>query len=243
MTGKTKYVSKLTGEVTYSQNEAMELYRAGHEIEVYSWSETLQEEVLRVEWTLWLVEREEIKMTFSTVMYMLLGAILTIKFVTCLDSDCSGKKFFLTFLEYFLYILAIPALWWLPMIIKFTVRDNDYHYILKSFIDSLWKGIGMYGRYINSVEEYIAEEDLYNKFLKLTSPHNKEYCNEEDIEFITYYIKHRLETYVKCFIRKEDYRKSMLDGFEVGVYSHFVDKWENGENFYWFQHSRAVICQ
>lgn len=129
------------------------------------------------------------------------------------------------------------------MIIKFTVKDNDYHYILKSFIDSLWKGMGMYAHYFNTPEEYIVEEDLYNKFLKLTSPRNTEYCNEADISFIIEYIKHRLETFVKYFVRKEDYRVEMLNGFDVGIYSYFVDKCENGESFYWFQNSRAIICQ
>ena len=114
---------------------------------------------------------------------------------------------------------------------------------LKSFIDSLWKGMGMYAHYFNTTEEYIVEEDLYNKFLKLTSPRNTECCNEDDINFITEYIKRRLETFVKYFVRKEDYRVEMLNGFDVGIYSYFVDKCENGESFYWFQNSRAIICQ
>ena len=44
------YISKLTGEVVFTLQEAVDLYRAGHEIEVWSWSEVCQEMVLRVEW-------------------------------------------------------------------------------------------------------------------------------------------------------------------------------------------------
>lgn len=50
MTKETLYISKLTGEATTSHREAMELYRAGHEIDVKSWSETLQEMVVRATW-------------------------------------------------------------------------------------------------------------------------------------------------------------------------------------------------
>lgn len=50
MKNETRYISKLTGEVVFSQKEAMELYRKGHEIDVMSWSETLQEMVVRVTW-------------------------------------------------------------------------------------------------------------------------------------------------------------------------------------------------
>lgn len=47
---ETYYVSQLTGELVETQQEAMELHRAGHPIEVWGWSETLQEQVCRVVW-------------------------------------------------------------------------------------------------------------------------------------------------------------------------------------------------
>lgn len=47
---KNHYMSLLTGEVVFSQKEAMELYRAGHDIAVYRWSEFLQKKVDCVHW-------------------------------------------------------------------------------------------------------------------------------------------------------------------------------------------------
>ena len=44
------YVSKLTGEMVETHAEAMELYRAGHDIECWGWSPTLGEMVNRVDW-------------------------------------------------------------------------------------------------------------------------------------------------------------------------------------------------
>lgn len=44
------YVSKLTGEVVETHKEAMALYRAGHDIECWGWSPTLNEMVHRLDW-------------------------------------------------------------------------------------------------------------------------------------------------------------------------------------------------
>lgn len=44
------YVSKLTGEVVETHEEAMALYRAGHDIECWGWSSVLGEEVNKLEW-------------------------------------------------------------------------------------------------------------------------------------------------------------------------------------------------
>lgn len=44
------YVSKLTGEVVETHREAIELYRAGHDIECWGWSPILGEMVNRVDW-------------------------------------------------------------------------------------------------------------------------------------------------------------------------------------------------
>lgn len=44
------YVSKLTGEVVFTHKEAMELYRAGHEIEIWAWSDVTNEMLHWVDW-------------------------------------------------------------------------------------------------------------------------------------------------------------------------------------------------
>jgi hypothetical protein len=47
---ETNYINTQTGELTTNQKEAMEWYREGIEVEVWTWSETLQEMVNRVTW-------------------------------------------------------------------------------------------------------------------------------------------------------------------------------------------------
>ena len=44
------YVNTTTGEATLSHNEAMEMYRAGHDIAVYSWSNACEELIERITW-------------------------------------------------------------------------------------------------------------------------------------------------------------------------------------------------
>lgn len=47
---KQYYVSKLTGEVVFTHQEAMELYRAGHEIEIWAPSKLTGEMLHWVDW-------------------------------------------------------------------------------------------------------------------------------------------------------------------------------------------------
>lgn len=49
-TTKTNYVNNTTSEITTDQAQALEWYRAGAEVAVWSWSETLQIMVERVVW-------------------------------------------------------------------------------------------------------------------------------------------------------------------------------------------------
>lgn len=50
MTDMIHYISLKTSEVVFTRREAMELYRAGHEIAVWSWSEVCQKMIERVRW-------------------------------------------------------------------------------------------------------------------------------------------------------------------------------------------------
>ena len=44
------FMSMKTGEVVFTQKEAMELYRAGHVIAVWSWSDVCGQMIERVRW-------------------------------------------------------------------------------------------------------------------------------------------------------------------------------------------------
>ena len=47
---KTNYLNKSTGEIITNQAQALNWYREGNEVAVWSWSETLQKMVERVVW-------------------------------------------------------------------------------------------------------------------------------------------------------------------------------------------------
>lgn len=44
------YMDMETGEIVFTHQEAMALYRQGHEISVWSWSDVCQETIERVRW-------------------------------------------------------------------------------------------------------------------------------------------------------------------------------------------------
>lgn len=49
-TTKTNYINETTSELTTDQTKAMEWYREGANVGVWSWSETLQKMAERVIW-------------------------------------------------------------------------------------------------------------------------------------------------------------------------------------------------
>lgn len=129
------------------------------------------------------------------------------------------------------------------MVIKFTVNDNDYYFCLQSFIKSLFRGYGLHPSKFNNVEEFFEAEDAYNRFKKLLNPNNNEKLTGEDKQFIIKYIRNRFDTYIKLSNYDDNERNLLMRDFKVNIQNSFVDRWENGESFYWLQHSGTVINQ
>lgn len=129
------------------------------------------------------------------------------------------------------------------MVIKFTVNDNDYYFCLSSFIKSLFRGSGLHPSKFDKVEEFFEAEDAYNRFTKLLNPNNNEKLTVGDKQFIIEYIKNRFDTYIKLSNYDDNERKLLMRDFKVNIQNSFVDRWENGESFYWLQHSCIIINQ
>lgn len=47
---KKFYVNKATRERTENHTQAVEWYRAGYEVEIWSWSDVCQKNIIRLEW-------------------------------------------------------------------------------------------------------------------------------------------------------------------------------------------------
>ncbi len=125
------------------------------------------------------------------------------------------------------------------MIIRITVNDNDYYYEIMGFIRSMWN----FRENKNlSVSEKIDAHNRHYDIINLINPNNSKTLTEEDKKTIISYVKEQFVKYANSNI-KEDTRKYLIESLEIKILKTFTDKWENGEAFYWFQHSNRVVNQ
>lgn len=132
------------------------------------------------------------------------------------------------------------------MIIRLTVSDNDFSDKIQSYFKDFWmRMIELHPD--NCLTDRASYEELKdwrareNKVRSIMNPNNDHELNKEEKEFIISQVKRTFGQFVDrwCYYESE-YLKSKL---EVEIIDSFTDKWENGEVFYWFQHSNMAICQ
>ena len=128
------------------------------------------------------------------------------------------------------------------MIIRMSVEDNDYFYVLTTFIKHVFQG-SMGSRLSDTMQEYIQMDIEFENLMKLLSPNVDKPLNTTEKAFIIDYINQRFKKFVKKTVSLVDEHDRLIKDFDVQILESFTDKWENGEAFYWFQHSRVVINQ
>lgn len=125
------------------------------------------------------------------------------------------------------------------MIIRVTVNDNDYYYEIMGFMRSMWN---FRENKSLSVSEQINAHNRHYDIIDLINPNNSKTLTEEDKNLIITYLKEQFVKYANSNI-KEDTKKYLIESFEIKILKTFTDKWENGEAFYWLQHSNKIINQ
>ena len=138
------------------------------------------------------------------------------------------------------------------MIIKLTVRDNDFQKLIEHFVSD-WH---FYHFNIPTVDEALGcientEELLENvrlsfdadKFRDLINPNYKLCISEEDEKFIIDYIKRRFNKFLEAMDMEAKTKEYLIDAFDVDILSCFYDADENGESFYYLQRSGTLINQ
>lgn len=129
------------------------------------------------------------------------------------------------------------------MIIKMTVRDNDFSPIIEGFCRDFI--VRMYELHPdccineNDYEALKAWRKRDVKIRKLLNPNNDIVLTEEDKETIINQVKYVFGLYVKKWCYKDS--EYLIERFEVSIIDSVEDKWENGEMFYWFQHAGKTI--
>ena len=126
------------------------------------------------------------------------------------------------------------------MIIRVTVNDNDYYYILLHFMEKMWDFKKKPSEDIEAEVERRLERE---KILQLISPNNINKLTPREERIIIEYLHKRFEEYVDTRIKKPDTRELLKRDIKIGIQRTFIDEWENGEAFYWLQHSQKIVNQ
>ena len=131
------------------------------------------------------------------------------------------------------------------MIVKLTVNDNDFYSLISGFMKNFYSNaIMMDEDYYNGLDANTRyfEMEKYWELSKLLNPNiDTEWTNERK-EILVTAIKRGFHEYAK---RRVDAKTlAYLDNeLRVSIIKAVEDKWENGEVFYWFQHSNTFINQ
>lgn len=130
------------------------------------------------------------------------------------------------------------------MIIRITVHDNDFQTILERFCKNFYMNITeIYGLSEDSMdyEKLSLYRKRSNEIRSLFNPNNDIVLTKEVKENIKKIVKEGFNTFVmKNSPKNAEYLKKNV---QIDVLSRMEDKWENGEVFYWFQHSDNFLCQ
>lgn len=84
--------------------------------------------------------------------------------------------------------------------------------------------------------------DEYVKYNKILNPN----CDCEMTDEVKRDLTERVRTTFKRFLErklKASTVEYLMENLEVSVVDSFEDRWENGEVFYWLQHSGVVVNQ
>ena len=125
------------------------------------------------------------------------------------------------------------------MIIRVTVNDNDFYYDIMGFMRSMWN---FRENKSLSVSEQIDAHLRHSDIIYLINPNNSKSLTEEDKNFIITYLEEQFVKYANSNI-KADNRKYLIESLEIKILKTFTDKLENGEAFYWLQHSNKIVNQ
>ena len=130
------------------------------------------------------------------------------------------------------------------MVIKMTVGNNDFGELMDSFVGNL-------SSYLLRCPDDIEERDGAKQLEvireiwrvdKLINPNVTENHTEEDKRAIKKRIKELFSLVTEKQVNEETW-KYLVDNFCVDIIDCVEDKWENGEMYYWFQHSGMYVCQ
>ena len=133
------------------------------------------------------------------------------------------------------------------MIIRVTVNDNDFYYVIMGFMKNMWR----YWDTQKPVDEMNSDEirktcdeiHKHEDLMRLINPNCDKKLNEEEQNLIISYLKEKFKKYINGLDKEERTKEYLIKHLEIKIQKSFTDKWENGEAFYWLQHSGTIVNQ
>ena len=133
------------------------------------------------------------------------------------------------------------------MIIRITVNDNDFYYVMLGFMKSMWN----FKRSNKAVEDMTTEEIEacanyildHENIMQLINPNNDKKLTPEEEQTLIKYLHKRFAEYVETIDKEANTKEYLKRNLEIKIQKSFTDKWENGEAFYWLQHSHTIVNQ
>ena len=140
------------------------------------------------------------------------------------------------------------------MIIAITIRDNDFGDLIESYLKKFRKNLTLE---LSSVcdadvtrenkDAFVEFFETYDKINYLLNPNNEIKYTEEQLNFLTNRIKLSFEYYKKEYLTYRDGNiddlEYVMNNLKITFPKHLIDKWENGEMFYYLLHSGIVVNQ
>ena len=131
------------------------------------------------------------------------------------------------------------------MIIRMTVRDNDFTDILERFANNLLERI----YYVPPMPETSNPIEWYETIVKpqieiqKISDNDTPFTSRDDLLLLTVKIKMVWHDFVQTLNRPSETKIYLDKHFEVDIRNKYEDCWENGEVVYYFTNAQKWISQ
>ena len=129
------------------------------------------------------------------------------------------------------------------MIIKLTVRDNDFSNVIETFFkDFVLRMFELHPDCCINENDYEALREWRKRdteIRRLLNPNNDISLTNKDKQTIINQVKYVFKAYVERWFKNDS--QYLMEKLEVEIVDSVTDKWENGEAFYWFQHAGIAI--
>lgn len=133
------------------------------------------------------------------------------------------------------------------MIIRVTVNDNDFYYVMMGFMRNMWNfkrsNKPIEEKTIEEVEAEIERYTEHEKILQSINPNNDKKLTTEEEQTLIKYLHKRFAEYIESVNKESGTKDYLKRNLEIKIQKSLTDRWENGEAFYWFQHSNSIVNQ